>query len=105
MTHQSLKQKLIEVFVRSGMIPMQDIQRAEKLKDDKGIRFFQALIQLNLIEEKKLLTMVSSECGLPFLNLDKKNLDREVIEAVPEKLCRRSMMVPCKKSGKELLVA
>lgn len=100
-----IKKKIIEILKETKKLTAKDIERAERMRQDQNIRFFDALIKLNFVSEKELMTMLSTQCGIPFLNLSKFRISKELGNLIPEKVARRYTVVPVSSIGKQITLA
>ena len=100
-----IKKKIIETLKEAKKITSKDIERAENLRQEQGIRFFDALVKLNLVSEKELMTLLSSQCGIPCLDLSKFKIKKELADLIPEKVARRYTVVPISSIGKQITLA
>ena len=100
-----IKKKIIETLKEEKKITAKDIERAERMRQEQNIRFFDALVKLNLVGEKDLMTMLSTQCGIPFLNLSKFRINKDLANLIPEKVARRYTVVPVSSIGQQITLA
>jgi len=101
----AIKKKIIETLKEAKRITAKDIERAEHMRQDQNIRFFDALVKLNLVTERELVTMLSSQCGIPFLDLSKFKIGKDMAALIPEKVARRYVVIPVSSIGKQITLA
>ena len=102
---KSVKKRLIEALKTTYKISDADIAKAEKLRKDEGMRFFDALRKLELVGEKELTTVLGKQCGVPFLDISKLKIKKELNKMIPEKVARRYTVVPVSSIGEQITLA
>lgn len=63
------------------------------------------LIRNGYVSETSVLRTLSSQTGIPFINLDNFSINKEAARIISEKLARRTNSIPVGFSGDKLLVA
>ena len=83
---KNLSERIIEILKETKRVSEADIARAliEYARSGSG-KLRDVLVKMNLITEKELLSLVSVELKIPFLNLSKYKIDPEVGKVVPER--------------------
>ena len=51
------------------------------------------LIQLGYIEEIDVVVALIMQCGIPYIAVNKYNLDKEVLKLIPEKIAREFISI------------
>lgn len=103
---KNLSERIIEILKETKRISEADIQKAlsEYAKDNSG-KLRDVLVRMGLITEKELMSLLSVELKVPFLNLTKYKISPDIAKAVPEKIARKHQIVPISRIGNTLTVA
>ncbi len=89
-----LKEELVNILIKEEIISRSDIPKIVLRSKEKGIDFFDALVELNLID-KDLLTMVLSKgLRVPFLDVSKMQLPESVLNQIPIDTIKRYKILP-----------
>ncbi|HBR14596.1 MAG TPA: hypothetical protein DD723_03500 [Candidatus Omnitrophica bacterium] len=100
----SLKQ-LGELLIERGVINQEQLKIALKQKEASGELLGEVLVQLNFATEKDIAQALTCQYGFPYLPLANYEIDPEVINAVPENVCRKFCLIPIDKIGNSLTLA
>ncbi|MBI4431903.1 MAG: Flp pilus assembly complex ATPase component TadA [Candidatus Omnitrophica bacterium] len=103
---KNLSERVIEVLKKSKRLSEEDLQKALMVyaKEGRG-KLRDVLVHLGLITEKELLSLLSEELKVPFLNLAKYKVNQELAKLIPEKLARKHQIIPISKIGGTLTIA
>lgn len=77
------------------------VKEANKNKKKIG----DVLVEKKIISEEKLRKMYAYILGIPFVNLEKELIDKDVLQVIPEAIAKKNNIVSFKKDNKELRVA
>jgi type II secretory ATPase GspE/PulE/Tfp pilus assembly ATPase PilB-like protein len=77
------------------------VKEANKNKKKIG----DVLVEKKIISEEKLRKMYAYILGIPFVNLEKEIIDKDVLQVIPEAIAKKNNIVSFKKDNKELRVA
>ncbi len=89
-----LKKKIIEILKSEKQVSERDIQMAERLKDERHLKFSDAVLKLNLMNEHEILSVMSDEFGIPFIRLSQFSMERGLAGLLPERLARKHLALP-----------
>lgn len=99
-----MSRKLAELLLKDKIISQEKFQEAqENFKTSKS--YVRYLIAKHYVSETKLLYYLSQKFGLPSINLDKFEINEEIIRMVPADLVRRTRAVPIQANRGTLVVA
>lgn len=101
----NLKERLIDILVKSKSIPKEKIDRLVQMQKQKNLPFRKLLLEEKIISEQELLSVLSEYLYLPSLHLSKYKFDPKIISLVPEQICRRYGIIPLSRMGNTLTVA
>lgn len=94
-----------ELLVERGVIDREQIAMAISYQNEKGGLFGEVLVQLKFATEEDIAQALTCQYGFPYLPLANYEIDEDVINAVPENVCRQYSLIPIDKIGKSLTLA
>lgn len=77
------------------------LKRAEETNQDVG----DVLVSEGLLNKEELIKLQAYILGIPFVDLKKEIVPREILSIIPEPIAKKHNIVPFKKNGKDLEVA
>ncbi len=97
--------RLGELLVKEQLITPLQLKRAVDAQRNTGGRLGHELTRLGYIEENELTAFLSSQYGVPSINLAEFDIDPEVLKIIPKEVVTRHQVVPINKTGSTLIVA
>ncbi len=94
-----------EVLVERGVIGGEELEMALNYQNEKGGLLGEILVQLKFASEEDIAQALTCQYGFPYLPLSNYEIDADVINAVPEQVCRQFCLIPIDKIGKSLTMA
>jgi len=94
-----------ELLVREKLISINQLQRALEEQKKSGGRLVENLIKLGFAKDDQLANFLSSQYGLPVVNLDDYQIDGELIKLVPKEMCLKHTVIPINRAGNSLVIA
>jgi len=88
------RRRIGEVLVEQGSITEDRLSDALSIQSERGGRLGEVLLELELITAGDLRRALAVQHGLDFLNLDEIDLERDLIQRIPEPLARRHRAIP-----------
>ncbi len=99
-------QQLLDTLVRRGLLAEVDRQRAtEAIRAAPDYPPHQVLVDKGFIKEDVLLPALAEEFGLELVDLARVEVDRELLEQVPQRLVHRKNLLPISRHNGTLIVA
>jgi len=92
-------------LVEDGHIEQTHFQEALQTSRTSGVDFYDHLVNRDYIAEETLARMIAEKKKLPYVSLDKLNINPELIKLIPEKVIRMYTVLPIEKKRKEIVVA
>ena len=83
-----------ELLVAQGRIDTLQLQSALAHQRQFGGRLGRAIVQLGFMEELALLEAVGAQLGVPLVEIGDRQIPRQVLALVPEKLMRARRALP-----------
>jgi len=98
-------EQLKAFILDSEFVKEKDLNLAleEAEKKEKGLS--EVLIERKLMQEEDLKKLEAYILGIPFVNLEKENIEPNVLNIIPELIAKKNNIVAFKKIGNELQVA
>ncbi len=98
------KIKIGDLLVKNNVISAQQLLDAIDRQKQTGQRLGQVLIELGLIKEEQLLSYLSQQLQIPFVDLRRYNFDVSLIHRLRESYARRYRAIILADQGAQLLV-
>lgn len=98
-------QQLKAFILDSDMVPEDVLNQAEKKAIQENKKLSQTLLDENLIKEDELIKLQAYILGIPFVNLERHEIPKEILNFIPEPIARTHNIVAFKKDGSILEVA
>ncbi|OGI25182.1 MAG: hypothetical protein A3J76_03225 [Candidatus Moranbacteria bacterium RBG_13_45_13] len=89
----------------SGLVKQEAIDQAMAESDKTGKRLGDLLVEKKIIDVNQVRQLYSYILGIPFVNLEKETIPKEVLQIIPEPIAKRYKIVAFKKTNLELKVA
>jgi len=99
------KVRLGDLLVEKGLISETQLQSALAEQRKSGRKLGRVLIDSGYVEEEALLTTLSSQIGIPYVDLSTFELNPQLIKRLPETDARRYRALILKETADGLLVA
>lgn len=89
----------------AGLIKKEALLKAEEKakKAKKDLADF--LVEEKLLAQEQLIKLQAYILGIPFVNLEKENIPKDILQIIPEPIAKQHNIIPFRKNGKELEVA
>ncbi len=97
--------RLGELLVRESVISVGQLRKAQEEQRRAGGRLGSSLVKLGMIEESELTSFLSTQYGVPAINLGDFDVDVDVINLVPKEVAEKHCLVPFNRSGSTISVA
>jgi type IV pilus assembly protein PilB len=104
-TPRPAKSQLGELLVDSGAITRDQLEHALARQKIQKMPIGQLLVKLGYITDDAMRLALSSQLGVPFIDLDKVVIDRSLARAVNRTFARRHLLLPVAQAGRTLTIA
>jgi type IV pilus assembly protein PilB len=94
-----------DALIDAGVITEAQLKEALSVVKKKGIKLGEALIEMNIINEKDLLLSLSDQLGIPTIQDDELVIDPSLIHEVPYNLAKKYNLIPMTLQNGRLIVA
>lgn len=96
----------LKAFVLDGkLVKEKEIAKAEEEAKKTGKPLREILMSAKLMTESELRKLEAYILGIPFVDLEKEQIDPQVLQVIPEPIARKNNIISFKKQGQELQVA
>ncbi|BFM12064.1 MSHA fimbrial ATPase MshE [Simiduia litorea] len=86
------------------MISEAQLEQALKEQKLSGRKLGRTLVDLGYVDENAMLTLLSTQLKIPFVELKQFRFDRDLIQTLPETQARRYRVMPLKESAEGILL-
>ena len=94
-----------KVLVEKGLVSVEDIDAADRLHEEKGIRLDRALIQNGAITERAFLEVMGERLGFDVIDLPSMAIEPDAIQTLPSRFVYRNHLAPIARENSTLKVA
>ncbi len=94
-----------QVLVEKGLVSVEDIDAADRLREEKGIRLDRALIQNGAITERAFLEVMGERLGFDVIDLPSVTIETDAIQTLPSRFVYRNHLAPIARENGALKVA
>jgi len=102
---KALKENLIEILLENKVLTQQQLDRAVKLQNERGVPLRHILTEEKIIGEEQLLQVLSTHLYIPSLHISKYKFDPEVVKIIPEHIAQQYSLIAISKIANTLTVA
>ncbi len=102
---QIIKENIIEILLKSKQVNKEQLDKALELQKQKHVPLRRVLVEMGIISEDEILSLLSERLYIPRLHLTKYKFDPDIIKLIPERMARQYTMIPLSKMGSTLTVA
>jgi type IV pilus assembly protein PilB len=97
--------KIGQLLLNSGIITNKLLEEALSKQSEEGKRLGYHLVQLNAISEEDLNKFLSRQQSVESSDLNKMDIDEDVINLITGDIARRYEVIPISREGRKLIVA
>lgn len=101
----TLPKKLGELLVEAGLITPDELNIALANQKETKKRLGETIVDLKMASEMDIVRTLSTELGIPYIEMSKAVVDPMAVELVSEKIARSHNILPLSADGKVLTVA
>ena len=94
-----------QVLVEKGLVTVEDIDTAERVREDQGLRLDQALIQNGALSEQDFLKVMGERLDFEIVDLPNATIEDEAIRSLPSRFVYRNHLAPIVRENGTLKVA
>jgi type IV pilus assembly protein PilB len=101
----SVNEQIGELLVKQNLLTPEQLRKARDEVRSKGGRLGAQITQLGYLDEGDLRDFIAKQYGVPSINLDEFEIERAVIQLIPEDVATKHTVVPVNRAGSTLIVA
>jgi len=101
----TLRDNIIGILLSSKRLSKEQLESALETQKQKRIPLRTILIDLGIISEEELLSLLSKQLYIPTLHLTKYKFDPEIVKTVPEHIAKQYNIIPLSRMGNSITVA
>jgi type IV pilus assembly protein PilB len=99
--NERLKSFILDAELLSEEVVNEAIEESGKV----GKRLGDVLLEKKLLDSNQIRQLYSYILGIPFVNLEKEIIPREILQVIPEPIAKKYKIIAFKKTNRELKVA
>ena len=88
------RRRLGELLVETGLIAPDRLKEVLKAQRGTGKRLGQVLVAMGLVKEEEIAFALAMQLKIPFIDLRDYTIRTEIIESIPEDMCRKHICIP-----------
>ncbi|HEX9020626.1 MAG TPA: ATPase, T2SS/T4P/T4SS family, partial [Nitrospirota bacterium] len=97
--------RLGSMLVSSGLITDDQLKRALSAQKNEGGRLGSILVKLGFVQEDRLMTFLSKQYGVPYVDLNKFEINPAVIKHIPAEVAQKYRIMPINRAGATITIA
>jgi type IV pilus assembly protein PilB len=97
--------RLGAMLVSSGLITDEQLKKALAAQKAEGGRLGSILVKQGFIQEDKLMTFLSKQYGVPYVDLNKFEINPAVIKHIPPDVAQKYRIMPINRTGSTITIA
>ena len=97
--------KLGEILVRENLITSDQLREALDYQRQSGGRLGSNIVKLGFISDDVITAVLSRQYGVPSVNLELFQIEKEVINLIPQEVAQKYSVLPISKVGATLTLA
>jgi general secretion pathway protein E/type IV pilus assembly protein PilB len=94
-----------QVLVEKGLVSLEDIDAAQRMCEEQGLRLDQALIQSGAITERAFLEVMGERLDFDVIDLPAVTIETDAIQTLPSRFVYRNHLAPIARENGTLKVA
>ncbi|HKA16057.1 MAG TPA: ATPase, T2SS/T4P/T4SS family, partial [Myxococcota bacterium] len=100
-----MNERIGELLVKENLLTKEQLRDARAKARGTGNRLGAEITKMGLLDESELADFVAKQYGVPSINLDEFEIERAVIELVPEEVAIKHNVIPVNRAGSTLILA
>ncbi|MBU1037643.1 MAG: Flp pilus assembly complex ATPase component TadA [Candidatus Omnitrophica bacterium] len=101
----SFKNKLIDILINGKLITREQLAAALDIQKNIGGSLGKILIWQGYVSQKDIVIAMSQQLNIPPINLSHYQIDKSLIDLIPEKVVKQYLIMPISRIGKMLTIA
>ncbi len=101
---ESKKQLLGEILVKRNIITPKQLDTALEVQKKEEGYIGEILVRLGFLEERDIVVALVVQCNLPYIAIDKYEIDRSILQLIPREIALKYHVIPLDRVGDVLSV-
>lgn len=101
----SFKEKLIDILINGKLITQAELAAALDIQKSIGGSLGKILVWQGYVSQKDIVVAMSQQLNIPPINLSKYQIDKTLIDLIPERIVKQYLIMPISRIGNVLTVA
>jgi type IV pilus assembly protein PilB len=102
---QSSEQNILNMLMEHSVVDYNQVKKVTEISRESGKTRLEIAFDLNLIDEAKILKLLSTSYSLPIVNLKDQSLSEEIKKIIPINYIVTNSLVPFQILGKTIKIA
>ena len=98
------KEQIGEILIKRGLINAKQLQEALQVQKKENGLLGAILIKLGYVSEIDVVVALIIQCNLPYIAINKYELDPKILELIPRDIAREFGVIPIDRVGSVLSV-
>ncbi len=98
------KQMIGSILIQRKVINSLQLDEALDMQKKEGGFLGEALVRLGYVDEKEVVAALVVQCSLPYIAINKYEIDPELLKLIPESMAREYLVIPLDRVGDVLSV-
>jgi type IV pilus assembly protein PilB len=104
-TSRGPKKPLGQILLDRGLITQEQLDEALAIQTSTTEKLGRILVDRGYVKEKDVLRAYAEQIGVPFVELDRAEIDEQAAKSIPQSMIQRHAAIPIKRNGNRLVVA
>lgn len=100
-----VSKQLGDLLLEKGVLKKEQLEKALKIQKEKGGLLGTILVGLGYAKEEEIAQAITIQYGFPYLPLASYEIDRNLIDIIPENVARQYCLIGIDKIGDTLTIA
>ena len=100
-----VSKQLGDLLLEKGVLKKEQLEKALKIQKEKGGLLGTILVGLGYAKEEEIAQAITIQYGFPYLPLSSYEIDRNLIDIIPENVARQYCLIGIDKIGDTLTIA
>jgi len=88
-----------EILIQRRKITPEQLAEALKIQHNDHSFLGEILVKLNYVDERDIVVALVVQCGLPYISVNKYDIDPAILKLVPEDVARTNHLIPLDRIG------
>ena len=88
------RQLLGEILLKRNLISKEQLDKALQIQQKEQGFLGEILTRSGFVEERDIVVALIVQCNLPYIAVDKYDIDRSILQLIPKEVARRYKVIP-----------